>query len=67
MPVCQTEHTHIDRCYYCGASRELPKLKGIWGKCMLPRCGELLSEQPCGCHDHPTYGRTVAAGCPHHD
>jgi hypothetical protein len=27
----------------------------------------LLKQQPCGCHDDPTYGHVVMARCPLHD
>jgi hypothetical protein len=27
----------------------------------------ILNEQPCGCHDDPTYGHVIMAGCPLHD
>lgn len=28
---------------------------------------ELLNELPCGCHDDPTYGHVIMAGCKLHD
>lgn len=27
----------------------------------------MLNEQPCGCHDDPTYGHVIMGGCPLHD